>query len=405
MTGKYGAEGEQLLFKVLNSGNFPGKLEDDLRTLSPSVAAHQLCEKGLRYDLTIPLARYVAQHAHGLTFPFRRYQIQPVWRADRPQRGRYREFYQCDIDVIGAPSPFVEAEMLALVDEVFSALGLEDYRLLVNHRAILGALAEAAGAPHLAGTLARALDKRDKVPEDKMIEDLTESGFSSDALEKMAWIYAMPQGFAAQLAEVEGYLGALRQGAMAAARLRALQTHLTSFAFPAEKLVLAPTLARGMDYYTGLLFEAVIPASGLGSLGGGGRYDDLASLFGVAGMTGLGFSFGLERIYDLLEERNLFPTEDSSTPRLLLVPLEESTLPATIEQLTHLRGQGIAAELLPPTDPLRKSLRYAAKKKIPWVALHGGQEKTQGKVTLRDMEQGTQEMISWADLPTHIDRA
>ncbi|MEM9737970.1 MAG: histidine--tRNA ligase [Bacteroidota bacterium] len=399
LMGKYGQEGDQLIFKILNSGDFRKRLTTDFLSVSSRSAVEQVAEKGLRYDLTLPLARYVAQHSGQLVFPFRRYQIQPVWRADRPQKGRYREFYQCDIDIVGSNSLFAEAEILALVHEVMQALGLKDCMILLNHRGIFQALATTMGIPNQEQMLCRILDKRDKVGDEKVIALLKEAGCTQHAIDAISWIFnPIPDNPQAQLFLLQEKLGNNPAGEKALEDLRVIYRYLNCFNLENRQLMFSPTLARGMDYYTGAIFEITSKASDIGSLAGGGRYDQLTEIFGLKDTSGVGISFGLERIYDLMLANNLFPLQVAITTQLLIIPMLQEAEKISIDYLVKSRQEGIITELFPYSHHLRKGLRYAQKQDIGWVAILGEEEISSHYISLKNMRKGVQKKCIFGEM-------
>ncbi len=394
LLGKYGDEGDKLVFRILNSGDFLSDVPEaqranpEAKTLLPHVAA-----KGLRYDLTVPFARFVAMNRHQLQFPFRRYQIQPVWRADRPQKGRYREFWQCDADVIGTRSLLAEADLLLIMHEAFTALGLSDYRIRVSNRLILEAIAEHAGRPELFRAMVVAIDKWDKIGAEGVKRELGLAGFSEEqtlsVLNCMQQQALNPDSLDA-LAQLLAAYPKAQQG------LDALRTVLASGI--KANLVLDTTLARGLDYYTGCIFEAEIPNSGFGSVASGGRYDDLTGVFGVKDLSGVGISFGIDRLYDVLETRAAFPAGLDISTELLLCPMDESCMSTCFQMALELRRLGVSAEVYPDAAKLRKQLDHANQRNIPYAVIVGSEEMNSGIFPLKHLSQGSQEMLSLQDL-------
>ena len=406
LTGKYGDEGEQLIFKILDSGDFlkgksPSSLGEDHKALGKAIT-----RKGLRYDLTIPLARYIAQHRHEISFPFKRYQIQPVWRADRPQKGRYREFYQCDADIVGGESLFYETEMLAMIHEVFTRLKTPAFVVELNHRLVFKALAEKLGVLPQEQLLCVTLDKLEKIGWDKALQLLEEKGFPAQALDRLqAILRPAPLKGMAQLEVLRQHLGDLPSGKKAVDDLSTILAYMEKGGHNLDAIAITPTLARGMGYYTGAIFEVKIPTRPeLGSVSAGGRYDELATVFGMPPQPSIGFSFGLERIYEVLLQDNLFPTLHGRITQLLLVPMTSSQEAAAMSCLSQVRTQGIRAELYPAGPRLKKILSYANQKKIPWVAIIGEEEAPQTCV-LKNMTTGQQIMCNFADLVDTITKA
>ena len=396
LTGKYGQEGDQLLFKILNSGDFLEKVGDqydDYKALLPKIAS-----KGLRYDLTVPLMRYVVMNRDKLTFPFKRYQIQPVWRADRPQKGRYREFYQCDVDIVGTSSLLCEAEILVLAHEVLRQLGIKDFSIQLNHRGLLKGLATLVGAPGQEEDLCVTLDKLDKVGKDSVLAELRRKGFDPTALNNILFIFDLPAAkedrwecLAEKLTsipEAQGGLEAMRQ----------ILAYVETMGLTAPSITIDPTLARGLSYYTGAVFEVKAHHLAWGSIGGGGRYDGLTDIFGLPGISGVGFSFGLDRLYGILKELNLFPADTDRAIQVLLTNLDTASMQWALEVMGALRAHNIRAECYPDAIKLKKQLHYAHKRQIPFVAILGEEERVAQMVTLKDMQSGTQQQYSVDEL-------
>jgi histidyl-tRNA synthetase len=389
LTGKYGEEGDQLLFKILNSGDFLEGVDShtkDYKALLPQIAA-----KGLRYDLTVPLMRYVAMNRDKLIFPFKRYQMQPVWRADRPQKGRYREFYQCDIDIVGTSSLLCEAEILVMIHEVLLQLGVKDFTIHMNHRDVLKGLTTLAGATNQEGSLCVALDKLDKVGKDKVLEELKGKGFVPAALERLSFIFDLPTAQVDRWSVLAKQLGPTQKGMQ---DMRKILDYVHDLGLEEPSITLDPTLARGLSYYTGTIFEVKMKHSDWGSLGGGGRYDGLTDVFGLTGVSGVGFSFGLDRLYSALEALDLFPSSIGPTTQVLLANLDHASEKWALKVLTTLRINDIWAEIYPAIVKLKKQLQYAHKRQIPFVAIIGEEEHAAGVVTLKDMRTGTQQQYS-----------
>ncbi len=397
LTGKYGDEGDKLLFRILNSGDFLRKAdaqalaEKDSQALSPSIS-----EKGLRYDLTIPFARYVVMNQHAITLPFRRYQIQPVWRADRPQKGRYREFYQCDVDIVGTGSLLCEAELIQIYQQAFSALQLP-VNILINNRKILEGLAEVIGAKDQFNALVVALDKLDKIGWEKVIEEMERNGIDRSKAEQLQ-----------QIIENSGNdLSALREAlAGSAAGLKGIDEIETIFSYlnDDEKAgaSFTLTLARGLDYYTGTIFEVKAKDAQMGSIGGGGRYDDLTGVFGLKEVSGVGVSFGLDRIYDVLEEKGLYPETAAQGTQVLFVNFDSEGEAAAFGYCRELRAAGFRAEVYPESAKMKKQMKYADANQIPFVILIGSEERQQGVVTLKDMATGDQSTLSLSAVIQHL---
>ncbi|MEJ5054995.1 histidine--tRNA ligase [Sphingobacterium sp. MYb382] len=398
LTGKYGEEGDRLIFKILNSGDYLAKAPADLLADKASLKlVSHISEKALRYDLTVPFARYVVMHQHELALPFKRYQIQPVWRADRPQRGRYREFYQCDVDVVGSESLLNEAEFILIYHEALAALGLRDFTIKVNNRKILTGIAEVIGKPSLIVDMTVAIDKLDKIGLDGVNKELLERGFTESDVEILRPIILLEGSNADKLASLKAILKDSETGLKGIAEIEEVFTYLTAFgtADLLDKVVeLDITLARGLNYYTGCIFEVKTNEVAMGSIGGGGRYDDLTGMFGLKGLTGVGVSFGADRIYDVLEELSLFPATSTSTTQLLIVNFDAAGESFSLPILRRLRDAGIAAELYPSGAKLKKQMSYADGKGVPFVLLVGEEEIRTGLLSLKDMKSGEQEQLT-----------
>jgi len=398
LTGQYGQEGEQLIFKILNSGDFLAGVDRRSITADYKVLLPQIAEKGLRYDLTVPLMRYVAMHSHQLTFPFRRYQIQPVWRADRPQKGRYREFYQCDADIVGTPSLVCEAEILAMAYQVLQQLGIRHFSIQLNHRAILQGLVTLIGKADKENEFCMAIDKLDKVGRERVLEELESKGFPPAALEQLNFIFELPETNQDKLEMLNGYLGQVEVALKGLQETQQILQYIAALGLEDMPITLEPTLARGLTYYTGAVFEVKMHNFNVGSVGGGGRYDNLTDRFGVPGLTGVGFSLGVDRIYAVMEEQNLFPAYSAVTTQVMLTNMDSEAEQLALRIITQLRMQGIKAELYPEQGKLKKQLNYANKKNIPFVVIIGTEEKAAGKFTLKDMHTGTQQLYTLAEL-------
>lgn len=392
LTGKYGEEGDQLLFKILNSGDFlkdvdTTKLEtQNSRSLIPHIA-----EKGLKYDLTVPFARYVVMNRHEITFPFKRYQIQPVWRADRPQKGRYREFYQCDADVVGTDSLICEAEIILIIKDVFTLLGIKDYSIKINHRAILSGLAEIAGAKGNESSLFIAIDKLDKIGEAKVREELQARGFEEKSLTVLFEILNFKGSTAQKIDFLSARFAASASGQKGLADFKEIMSLLASYGSREDRVEFDIALARGLSYYTGAIFEVKINNVAIGSVGGGGRYDNLTGVFGMPGVSGVGFSFGVDRLCDVMEELNLFSKNTQVSSRVMIAHMDESTMRYGLKIVHALREGGIASEIYPDQVKLKKQLEFANKKMIPFVIVIGSEEMQEGTLTLKNMETGEQE--------------
>ncbi len=390
LMGKYGEEGDKLLFKVLNSGDFlRGISPDQLAEASPALAA-KLCEKGLRYDLTVPFARYVVQHHDELTLPFRRYQIQPVWRADRPQKGRYREFYQCDADIVGTDSLMCEAELMQIVDEVFHRFGIR-VCIKINNRKILAGIAEKIGHADKIVDITVAIDKLDKIGLDAVCAELTEAGLPPAAIEQLQPIIACGGTSDEKLATMRRYFADTPTGLKGVDEVE----HVLRTVGPlANAIELDLTLARGLNYYTGCIFEVKALDAAIGSIAGGGRYDNLTGIFGLPGLSGVGISFGADRIYDVLSELDLYPEATTTATQLLFVNFGEAEAAYALRTAAAARRAGIRTEVYPSAAKMKKQMQYANANAIPYVALAGEEEMAAGCLTLKDMQSGEQQRLT-----------
>ena len=392
LTGVYGEEGDRLVFKILNSGDKIKKANTAaLEKGADSAFIRSISEKALRYDLTVPFARYVAQHQNELTFPFRRFQIQPVWRADRPQHGRFQEFYQCDADIVGARSLWQEIEMISLYDRVFSELKLKGITLKINHRKILAGIAALLGAESELTQFTVALDKLDKIGKKGVLDELASKGFNSKALELLDNLLGLSGSAIEQLEELESLLADQQEGLEGVKELKFILSQLKHTPLEATTLNFDLSLARGLHYYTGMIIEVSAPKEvKMGSLGGGGRYDDLTGTFGLKDMSGIGISFGFERIYLVLEALGGFPETLNSSVKVLIANFGEAPSGVAYECLYRLRKQAISCELYPTDAKLKKQLAYANHKKIPQVLLIGSSELAQNQFVVKNMETGEQ---------------
>ncbi len=389
LLGKYGEEGDKLLFKILNSGDFlSGVDERHLTSRDAGKLALQLCEKGLRYDLTVPFARFVVMHQHELTLPFKRYQIQPVWRADRPQKGRYREFYQCDVDVIGSHSLLNEAELIRIIDRVFSSLGI-GILIRINHRKILTGLAETTGLADRFQEMTTALDKIDKSGLENAMKELSDKGIANSVLDRLSHFLEMKGDHYETLNTLNEAFIESPSGQQGIREIEEVLFH-SEPALRKGELQLDLTLARGLNYYTGTIIEVVPASRSIGSICGGGRYDDLTGVFGLEGVSGVGISFGADRIYDLMLEMNLFPEGVSSSTRVLFVNFGPNEASRCMELADRLRDAGINTEVYPENTKLKKQFAYADKKRIPYIVLIGENELTTGMISVKDMKSGEQ---------------
>ena len=392
LLGKYGEEGDKLLFKVLNSGEAFNQIDfEAFASLSSNAQALKICEKGLRYDLTVPFARFVVQHQTEISFPFKRYQIQPVWRADRPQKGRYREFYQCDVDVIGSKSLLNELELVQIVDDVFGRMGVR-VCIKINNRKILSGLAEVSGQPDKLVDITVAIDKIDKIGIDAVKEELVEKGLTEKAIAIIEPVLTLSGSTEEKLARMRTLLAASETG------MKGLEEVETLFGLIAEAGIRQPveldlSLARGLNYYTGAIFEVKALDFAIGSICGGGRYDDLTGIFGLPGMSGVGISFGADRIFDVLKGLDLFPKDGTAAATVLFTNMGEREIAYTLPIAAGLRAAGIACEVYPDNTKLKKQFEYADRKGIPFLAIIGDQEIEQGTVTLKNLASGEQRSV------------
>ncbi|UOY06969.1 histidine--tRNA ligase [Muricauda sp. SCSIO 64092] len=392
LLGKYGEEGDRLIFKILNSGDFISKVDDVTYSSKSSASlAPKITEKALRYDLTVPFARYVVMHQNELDFPFKRYQIQPVWRADRPQKGRFREFYQCDADVVGANSLLQEVEFVQLYDAVFSELGLEGCTIKMNNRKILSGIAEVIGAQQLLVDFTVALDKLDKIGEEKVKEEMRSKGITTSAIDKASPLFKMEGDHQTQLDQLKDLLVESDVGLEGVGELEAIFGMVESLGLQSAQLALDVTLARGLNYYTGTIFEVAAPERvQMGSIGGGGRYDDLTGIFGLKDVSGVGISFGLDRIYLVLEECNLFPQALGQSLDVLCLNFGKEEGKAALQLVSKLRKNGLRADLYPSSTKVPKQFKYADKRKVPYVILLGDKELQTGSFVVKNMKTGEQ---------------
>ena len=395
LMGKYGEEGDKLLFKILNSGDFLRGIDANELTGggSPKLAA-QLCEKGLRYDLTVPFARYVVQHREELTLPFRRFQIQPVWRADRPQKGRYREFYQCDADVVGSDSLLNEVELMQIVDEVFRRFGIR-VCIKINNRKILSGIAEMIGQADKIVDITVAIDKLDKIGLDNVNAELAEAGIPADAIEKLQPIIQLSGSNEEKIATMRNVLKESEIGLKGCDEVEFVLSKLSTLN---SQLEFDLTLARGLNYYTGCIFEVKALDVEIGSITGGGRYDNLTGIFGMPGLSGVGISFGADRIYDVLNQLDLYPKEVSTATQLLFVNFGDAEAAYALPAVAACRRAGIRSEIYPDATKMKKQMAYANAREIPFVALAGESEMAEGKFTLKNMTTGEQSAVTVEEL-------
>ncbi len=393
LMGKYGEEGDKLLFKILNSGNFFNKLSDEeLVERNVLRLASQICEKGLRYDLTVPFARYVVMHRDELQLPFKRYQIQPVWRADRPQKGRYREFYQCDADVVGSDSLLNEVELMQIVDTVFTRFGIR-VQIKINNRKILTGIADVIGAADKIVDITVAIDKLDKIGIDNVNAELLNNGLSEEQVEKLQPIILLEGSNESKLNTIVDVLKDSKTGMKGVEETRFILDKLKAMGLKNE-IQLDLTLARGLNYYTGAIFEVKALDTPMGSITGGGRYDNLTGIFGMPGLSGVGISFGADRIYDVLNTLDLYPKESITGTQVLFINFGEKETEYCLPIVAKARENGIRTEIYPDTSKMKKQMSYANAKQIPYVVLAGENEMEQGKITLKNMITGEQQLVT-----------
>lgn len=395
LLGKYGDEGDKLLFKILNSGDYAAALSDE-----EVRQASRICEKGLRYDLTVPFARYVVQHQGELTFPFKRYQIQPVWRADRPQKGRYREFYQCDVDVIGTRSLLCEVELVEIVERVFKALGIRVV-LKMNNRKILYGIAEAIGHADKMMEITVAIDKLEKIGLDNVKTELLERGLTQEAVDRLQPILELSGDNHQKLNRLREVLASSETGLRGIAEMETIFGYVERLGIDLE-VELDLSLARGLNYYTGAIFEVKALDYAIGSICGGGRYDDLTGIFGMPNLSGVGISFGADRIYDVMTGLALFPEEVNCSTRVLFTNLGEAEEAAVLPLLRAVRGEGVAAEIYPEAGKMKKQMEYANRRGIPYVVIVGSQELESRAATVKDMRSGEQRQIPFEEVAAAV---
>ncbi len=395
LTGKYGDEGDQLIFKILNSGDYLSNLTENPLDLGAKKLTPHISEKALRYDLTVPFARYVAMNRHAINFPFRRYQIQPVWRADRPQKGRYREFYQCDADIVGTDSLVCEAEILCMLHSVFEKLGITAYKVKLNNRKLLTAIAEVCGHPGMEAELCVAIDKLDKISREEVIKELLARGFSETAVQKLNPIFDLSGSNQEKLSQIEVFFNGNEMGKEGLRELREIFDHYTAFTSnSADAFVdIDFTLARGLSYYTGAIIEVKALGVAMGSISGGGRYDNLTGVFGVPGLSGVGISFGIDRLYDVMDELNLFETLTMNSTQVIICHFDLESLAEGQKLVYLLRSKGIYSEIYPETGKIKKQLSYADGKKIPFAIIIGSDEIQTKRYTLKNLSSGTQDSL------------
>ncbi len=408
LMGKYGEEGDKLIFKILNNGLDHASRQEEVRAGFESVlqgkSVKSITERALRYDLTIPFARYVAMNQAQLVFPFKRFQVQPVWRADRPQKGRYREFYQCDVDIVGSRSLLNEVELACIYHQVFTQLELTGYDLRINSRKVLSALAEQCGGQDKMMDITMAIDKLDKIGMEKVKEELAQRGLKEEQVSMIEQYLAIDGNNAQKLEAVSAMLGGISEGRQGIEELKFILQSLEKVMGDEQvNITIDLTLARGLNYYTGTIFEAKAPASvKIGSIGGGGRYDDLTGLFGVPGIAGVGISFGVDRIYDVMEELKLFPASIVSGSKILFFNMGEAESLAALQQVQQLRKKGIASELYHEPAKMDKQFKYAERKNIPFVGIIGSNEMEAKECVIKELATGKQKKIGWNELAGYL---
>lgn len=397
LMGKYGEEGDKLLFKIQNSGDFTkGVSDEELLERNTAKLATKMCEKGLRYDLTVPFARFVVMNRNEISFPFKRFQIQPVWRADRPQKGRYREFYQCDADVVGSDSLLNEVELIQLMDEVFTRFAIR-VSIKMNNRKILTGIAEIIGAPEKIVDITVAIDKLDKIGLDKVNEELASKGISAEAIELLQPIILLEGTNAEKVGVLKNVLAASETGLKGVEEMEYILRKIDKLGIRCD-FELDLTLARGLNYYTGAIFEVKALDVQIGSITGGGRYDNLTGVFGLPGVSGVGISFGADRIYDVLNQLELYPENSLLTTQLMFVNFGETEEEYCLERIAELRKVGIRTEIYPEAAKMKKQMSYADNKKIPFVALVGESEMRDNKISLKNMITGEQSVLTLEEL-------
>ncbi len=401
LMGKYGEEGDKLLFKIQNSGDyFSGLTDEELLSRNAAKLASKFCEKGLRYDLTVPFARYVVMHRDEITFPFKRFQIQPVWRADRPQKGRYREFYQCDADVVGSNSLLNEVELVQMIDAVFQKFGIR-VSIKINNRKILTGIAEIIGEADKIVDITVAIDKLDKIGLDNVNAELASKGIPQEAIDKLQPIILLSGSNEEKIATLKNVLAASETGLKGVEESEFILKTITGLGIQSE-VELDLTLARGLNYYTGAIFEVKALDVQIGSISGGGRYDNLTGVFGMEGMSGVGISFGADRIFDVLNQLDLYPKEAVNGTQLLFVNFGEAEVAYVLPVLAQVRAAGIRAEIYPDAAKMKKQMSYANAKMVPFVAIVGENEMKEGKVMLKNMTSGEQSLVTPDELVAAI---
>jgi histidyl-tRNA synthetase len=404
LMGKYGEEGDRLIFKILNSGDYLAKADEKaLQNKESNKLTSSISEKALRYDLTVPFARYVVQHQNDIEFPFKRYQIQPVWRADRPQKGRFREFFQCDADVVGSKSLWQEVELVQLYDAVFTDLGLKGVTIKINNRKILSGIAEVIGASDKLIDFTVALDKLDKIGEDGVKTEMLEKGISAEAIQKVQPLFNFTGTISEKIEKLAQLLASSNEGMKGVEELQFICDTVSKLGLTTSILDLDVTLARGLNYYTGAIFEVAPPKSvAMGSIGGGGRYDDLTGIFGLKDMSGVGISFGLDRIYLVVEELDLFPVTVTSTTKALFINYGEKEAFYSMKAIKELRSFGVKVELYPDAVKVGKQFMHADKRAIPFAIIVGETEMNEEKFALKNLISGEQVMLDFEGLKSAL---
>ncbi|MBL1280299.1 MAG: histidine--tRNA ligase [Fluviicola sp.] len=399
LLGKYGEEGDRLIFKILNSGDKVKKADlEALKSGNLAKFSNSLSEKALRYDLTVPFARFVVQHQNDLSFPFKRYQIQPVWRADRPQHGRYQEFYQCDVDVVGSNSLLYEVDFVLLIDEVLSNLRIPDFTVMINNRKILSGIAEISGESENIITITVAIDKLDKIGIDGVVKELSEKGISEDALEKIKPLFSITGDTASRISQMKDYLKDSEIGLEGIAELEYVLNKVNELGLKNAKVEFDVTLARGLNYYTGAIFEVKANGVKMGSICGGGRYDDLTSVFGMNDMSGVGISFGADRIYDVITELDLFPETVDNSLDLLFINFGETEQDYCLKLVKEIRANGISCEIYPSSVKMKKQMKYANDRGVKNIALVGQNEINENLIQLKNMNSGDQSPMTLSQI-------
>jgi histidyl-tRNA synthetase len=404
LMGKYGEEGDQLLFKILNSGDFAKDItKNDLESGSKEIL-RKISEKGLKYDLTVPFARYVVMNRHQLAMPFKRFQIQPVWRADRPQKGRYREFYQCDADVVGTESLICEAEIVTMLHEIFENLGISEFVIKINNRKILSGITETIGAKGKEVDLCVAIDKLDKIGKEKVEEELLQRGFDLENISKLQTLFSLPSTQSEMFATLKYWLKDSEIGILGVQELEEIWILVDKMQLKNPKIAFDPSLARGLSYYTGAIFEVKALNVSIGSISGGGRYDNLTGTFGMPGLSGVGISLGVDRIYDVMEELGIFPEAlQLSSTKVMVTNFGEETLGKSLETVAILRQQGINSEIYPENSKIKKQFEYADKKNIPFVIILGSDEIEKEVYLVKNMKSGEQNTFTLNQLIESLD--